>query len=333
VRLLVLGGTHHVGRAVVEVALAAGHAVTTVNRGSVAPADGVDARSADRRVEGELESALDGGSWDAVIDTWSHEPVVVREAARVLSGRVGHYGYVSSRSVHTWPIPSGADESAPVVDGDPGSTDPDDYPAAKRGAELAVDRFFDGPALHARAGLVLGPYEQVGRLPWWLNRVAAGGRVAAPGPPERALQYIDGRDLARWMLHAAAAGTAGAFNAVSAPGHTTIEALLTCCREVTGSNAELVWLTPEQVEDAGVSGWTDLPIWVPPTGELAALHDADTTAARAAGLRCRDVTATVADTWAWLQREGTPPRPSDRAGDVGLTAEQEARLLGRAQEP
>ena len=32
-RLLVLGGTHHVGRAVVEAALARGDEVTTVNRG------------------------------------------------------------------------------------------------------------------------------------------------------------------------------------------------------------------------------------------------------------------------------------------------------------
>ena len=38
-RLLVLGGTHHVGRAMVETALSLGHDVTTVNRGSIpAPA-------------------------------------------------------------------------------------------------------------------------------------------------------------------------------------------------------------------------------------------------------------------------------------------------------
>lgn len=32
-QLLVLGGTHHVGRAVVEAALARGHEVSTLNRG------------------------------------------------------------------------------------------------------------------------------------------------------------------------------------------------------------------------------------------------------------------------------------------------------------
>lgn len=332
-KLLVLGGTHHVGRAIVETALAGGHRVTTVNRGNLAPAVGVDARTADRRVPGSLAAALAADDWDAVLDTWSTEPAVVRESAALLTDRVGHYGYVSSRSVYTWPIPSGADESAPVVDADPGSTNGADYPAAKRGGELAVLEHFADRALLARAGLILGPYEVVGRLPWWLGRIARGGRVPAPGPSDRALQYVDARDLAGWMISAAETGTTGVFDAVSAPGHTTIGELLDACVAVTGAQAELVWLTPEQVESAGVEGWTGLPIWVPPTGELAALHDGDTSAAREAGLRCRPVRETVADTWAWLQTEGFPEPSSGRAGQLGTTPEQEAALLETVARP
>jgi 2'-hydroxyisoflavone reductase len=327
-RLLVLGGTHHVGRAVVEAALAHGDEVTTLTRGVSGHAvAGVDARHADRRDEAALAAALGTDTWDAVIDTWSFEPSVVRDSARLLDGRVPHYTYISSRSVYTWPPALGLDETAPVVDADPDSTDADDYAAAKRGAELALERDFGGGTMLARAGLVLGPYEVVGRLPWWLNRIAAGGRVPAPGPQARPLQYVDGRDLAEWSLHAGRNGITGAFNAVSSPGHTTIGALLDQCVAVTGSDAELVWLTPEEVEAAGVSGWTDLPIWVPPTGELAGLHDCDVSAALAAGLRCRPMAETVADTWAWLQREGTPTPPTNRAGEIGLSADQEQRLL------
>jgi 2'-hydroxyisoflavone reductase len=327
-RLLVLGGTHHVGRAVVEAALTRGDEVTTLTRGvSGAPADGVDARYADRRDPATVAAALGADTWDAVVDTWSFEPAAVREAARLLDGRAAHYTYISSRSVYTWPIASGSDESAPVVDGDPASTDAADYAAAKRGGELAVLQEFSGSVLVARAGLVLGPYEVVGRLPWWLNRIAAGGRVPAPGPFERPLQYVDARDLAEWALRCADAGTGGTFNSVSEPGHTTIGALLDACVEVTGSGAELVWVTPDAVEAAEVSGWTDLPIWVPPTGELAGLHDGDVSAAREAGLVCRPAVDTVADTWAWLQREGTPTPPTARAGEIGVSAEQEERLL------
>jgi 2'-hydroxyisoflavone reductase len=326
-RLLVLGGTHHVGRAIVQAALSRGDEVTTVNRGSLPPTPGVDARTADRRSPGALAAALGDDTWDAVLDTWSFEPVIVRDSARVLAGRAGHYGYVSSRSVYRWPIPSGADESAPVVDADPASTEGEDYPAAKRGAELAVGDGFSGPVLIARAGLILGPYEVVGRLPWWLTRIATGGRVVAPGPPDRALQYLDGRDLAEWMLRCAETGFGGTFNTVSRPGHADIAQLLDACVEATGSTAELVWVTPGQVEAAGVSGWTELPIWVPPTGELAALHDADVAAALAAGLTCRPVEETVADTWAWIQAEGVPTPPSNRAGEIGLSVEQERLLL------
>jgi nucleoside-diphosphate-sugar epimerase len=327
-RQLVLGGTHHVGRAVVEAALARGDEVTTLTRGlSGYSVPGVDARHADRRDLAATRSALGNESWDAVVDTWSQEPAAVRDSARLLDGRVPHYTYVSSRSVYRWPPALGIDESAPVVDGDPDSSDATDYAAAKRGAELAVLDNFHGDVVLARAGLVLGPYEVVGRLPWWLNRLALGGRVPAPGPRARPLQYVDGRDLAAWCLDAARSGLHGVFNVVSEPGHTTMGALLDHATRTTGSRAELVWISPETIESAGVSGWTHLPIWVPPTGELAALHDCDVSAALATGLRCRPVEETVDDTWAWLRREGTPDQPSDRAGRLGLSEQQEKRLL------
>lgn len=332
-RVLVLGGTHHVGRSAVEIALARGDAVTTVTRGvSGGPPRGADARYADRRTPGALAAVLGHDEWDVVLDTWSAEPAVVRDAARLLADRAGRYAYVSSRSVYTWPIPAGADESAPVVAGDPDAggeavESAETYAAAKRGGELAVlESFGAARTLLARAGLVLGPYEVVGRLPWWLARIAAGGRVPAPGPSDRPLQYVDARDLVGWML---TDGVAGTFNAVSPPGHTTIGELLAACLAVTGSGAELVPVSPEQVEAAGVSGWTDLPIWVPPTGELAALHDADTGRAAAAGLTCRPVHETVADTWAWMEREPTPPYPAGRGGRPGLDPDQEEALLRR----
>src|SRR5215470_3417085 len=203
-RLLMLGGTHHVGRAVVETALARGDDVTTLNRGMTGRQQpGVRALHADRTDRAALSAALGDGTWDAVIDTWSGPPRAVADAAALLADRAGHYGYVSSRSVYRWPFPVGGDESAPVVDGDPASADADDYAAAKRGGELAAVAAFGDRALLARAGLILGPYEIVGRMPWWLRRLEQGGEVLAPGPPGRPLQYIDCRDLAAWMLAAA----------------------------------------------------------------------------------------------------------------------------------
>jgi 2'-hydroxyisoflavone reductase len=322
-KLLVLGGTHHVGRAVVEAGLERGYDVVTLNRGvSGVTHPDVDARHADRRDPDAVAAALGNDAFDLVADTWSHAPVAIRDSARLLSGRAGYYGYVSSRSVYVWPPPLGLDESATVVDADPASADDVDYAAAKRGGELAVEQEFDGPSGLLRAGLILGPYENVGRLPFWLNRIARGGRVPVPGPPDRPLQLVDARDLGAWLLDHR---PTGALNAVSRPGHTTIGEVLEECVRVTGSAAQLVWLTPEQVAESGVEPWTELPIWTPPTGELAALHDCDVSAAYAAGLVCRPATETVADTWAWLEREGAPDPATQRAG-TGMDAAAEQRL-------
>jgi len=324
--LLVLGGTHHVGRNLVDAALERGDTVTTVNRGNGRTAAGVVGLVADRTRPGALAAALGAGEWDAVVDTWSAAPNIVRESARLLRDRVGHYGYVSSRSVHRWPLPSHADETAAVVDGDASDTGHEDYAVAKRGGELAVTEFFPDNSLLARAGLILGPYEIVGRLPWWLGRLDRGGKVLAPGPHERELQYIDGRDLAEWMLRCAALGTSGTFNTVSRPGHTTMGELLDTAAAAVDGTPELVWVPPELIEANGIQPWTELPIWLPPTGELAALHDGDVTAAHAAGLRTRPIADTVAATWSWLKAEGWPDRSAARAA-IGLDPAVEQQVL------
>ncbi|MFF9347895.1 NAD-dependent epimerase/dehydratase family protein [Streptomyces sp. NPDC014734] len=307
-RLLLLGGTDFAGRSIAEAARDRGWDVTVLHRGEHPPPPGVTVLHGDRTAPDGL-SALATGTWDAVVDTWSSAPRVVRDAARLLVGRVGRYAFVSSRSVYAWPIPAGLDEDGPLVAGDP-DAEADDYAADKRGAELAVLREF-GPerTLLLRAGLILGPRENCGRLPWWLDRISRGGPLLAPGPRDTPLQYIDARDLAIWTLDALEAGLHGPFNVVSPPGHTTMGDLLDACVAVTGSDTALVWTGPDTVAAAGVSPWSDLPIWWPPGGELHdALHRGDVTRALATGLACRPVTETVADTWTWLRE--TAPAPA-----------------------
>ncbi|WP_017585931.1 NAD-dependent epimerase/dehydratase family protein [Nocardiopsis ganjiahuensis] len=325
-RLLVLGGTEFVGRAVVEEALSRGWEVTVFHRGRHEAPAGVEARHGDRTEPGGLAS-LETGEWDHVVDTWSGKPSAVTATARLLEGRVGHYAYVSSRSVYVFPTGPGRDEEAPVVES---SLDNDgtDYARAKRGGEMAAEAVFGDRALFIRSGAILGPYENIGRLPWWLNRIARGGPVLAPGPRDLPIQYIDVRDQAVWTLGAAEKGLVGPYNMVSPPGHTTMEGLLTACKEATGSDAELRWTAPEVIEEAGIKPWTELPVWLPP-GELhETLYQGNVDKALATGLDCRPVAETVADTWKWLRSLGgeAPQRP-DRP-QVGLDPEVEARVLG-----
>ncbi|WP_454042483.1 NAD-dependent epimerase/dehydratase family protein [Cellulosimicrobium sp. Marseille-Q8652] len=343
-RLLVLGGSDFVGRAVVDDALARGWDVTVLNRGTRPVPDAVTALVGDRtRPDGldALRSDDVAQKWDVVVDTWSWAPVAVRDAARLLAGRIpgdSRYVYVSSRSVYAPWTPRGADESAPLVDAHPDEETHDDYARAKRGAEIAAVDALGDRALLLRAGLILGPRENVGRLPWWLRRVARGGPVLAPGPAELPLQYVDARDLAAFALDAAITGASGPVDVVSAPGHTTMRELLSACVAVTAdaaaeagaAPAELVWVEPDVVERAGIQPWTQLPVWFPP-GELHdALHGSDVSRAFSLGLRTRDVRETVRDTWDWLQSldsagEATPQR-ADRPG-IGLPPELEQEVL------
>ncbi|MFD5269892.1 NAD-dependent epimerase/dehydratase family protein [Streptomyces sp. NPDC058335] len=332
-RLLVLGGTEFAGRAVVEAALGRGWEVTVLNRGRHAPVPGARTLVGDRTAPGGLD-ALTDGEWDAVVDTWSAAPRAVHEAARLLRGRARRYVYVSSCSVYAWAPPAGYAEDAPLVEGAEPDAEQTDYPRDKRGGELAaVDAFGAADSVLVRAGLILGPYENVGRLPWWLTRTARGGPVLAPGPRELPLQYVDVRDLAEWILGAVEQGLSGPFNLISPQGHATMGELLEACVRVTGGPAELRWTAPETVLDAGIEPWTQLPVWVPPGSDMHdALHSADVSRAVATGLTCRPVGETVADTWRWLQEiGGEAPRRPDRP-QKGLDPEVEAKVLAAGAE-
>jgi nucleoside-diphosphate-sugar epimerase len=300
--------------------------VTTFNRGRGWKHPDARRVIGDRLDPNGLTSALVDGSWDIVVDTWSGPPHAVRVSAAALAGHASHYVYVSSCSVYVPPPVMGTDEEAATVEASPDASD-GDYAECKRGAELAVLDAFGERALLARAGIIVGPYEDVGRLTWWLRRVADGGEVLAPGPPDFPLQYVDARDLTTFVLDAALAGRRGPFNVVSRRGHATMRALLESCVTVAGApDARLAWVDPDAIEAAGIEGWVELPLWLAP-GEFDGMLGFDVERAHGAGLRCRPVHETVSDTWEWLSTlaERVPQRPG--LPTTGLDAARERRLL------
>ncbi|WP_436775705.1 NAD-dependent epimerase/dehydratase family protein [Yinghuangia sp. YIM S09857] len=330
--ILVIGGSVFVGRTIVETALARGHAVTTFNRGRTGTdVPGAATVRGDRENKADLERLASAGPWDAVVDVCGFTPRVVGDSVRALNGRVATYAFVSSISAYQdWPA-SPVDEQSPRFACAPDADETDgDYGILKAGCERAVESGFDGRVLVVQPGLILGPYENVGRLPWWLRRIAAGGRVLAPGDPDRPMQVIDARDLAAFMLDHVEAGTEGRFLASGSPANTTMGAWLGDCVAATGSDAELVWVDDDFLLERGVEPWTELPLWAPPTDEMAALWQPDSAKALAAGLTTRPVTDTVADTWAWLESAGVPeylPIYRGPAGPQGIAAEKEQALL------
>ncbi len=329
-RILVIGGTVFLGRALVDEALRRGHEVTLFNRGQSGPTPaGVDAVRGDREDESALAALAEERSWDWVVDTCGFEPRSVQRSVRALAGHAETYAFVSSFHAYAdWPA-KGVDESFPrhacAVD-----ASPDDVPynALKAGCERAVEDGFPEHALIVNPGIIIGPGENVGRLPWWLETVARGGRVLAPGSPNRAMQLVDARDIAIFILDRLAEGDSGRYLTTGVPRNTTMGELLTACIEATGADTELVWADEKFLQEHDVAPWTEMPLWAPDIPEIAGTWTASSAKALAAGMRCRPVTETVTDTWRALNEGGySPPKYLQGKIPVGLDKDKHDDVL------
>src|SRR3978361_836808 len=98
-RLLILGGTKFLGRHAVDAALTAGHDVTIFTRGKTNPDPHPDVGDLTRDRDGNL-AALEGRTWDGVVDTSGYVPRILRQSAELLRDAVGRYVFVSSISVY-----------------------------------------------------------------------------------------------------------------------------------------------------------------------------------------------------------------------------------------
>lgn len=334
-RLLILGGTWFLGRTIAEQAIAAGWQVTTFSRGrSGHDVPGAVPVRGRREDPGDVARLAASGRWDVVVDTSSYTPEAVSLAARMLRERADRYVLVSTVNAYRgWPAEPLTDESQVYEDVGDGATPvplaagilaPSGirYGQGKAAGERTLTLTFPGPdSLILRPGVILGPYEYIGRLPWLLRRMERGGEVLAAGSPLRQIQPVDVRDLSKFVLHAAKTGLSGAMNVTAPLGHATYGGLLEGCRDVTGGHGELVWVADDWLAAQDVTPWSEIPLWRMTAGAWRVASDR----AWAAGLTCRPLAETVADTWDWLRRED--PVPHERATEIGLDAVKEERLL------
>lgn len=330
-KILILGGTLFLGRALTDAALERGHEVTLFNRGRHAGGSfpGVETLIGDR--DGRLD-ALRGRSWDAVVDTSGYVPRLVRASAELLAARVERYVFISSVSVY-------ADFSRPIDEGSPLAAMPEEsveevtgasYGPLKVLSERALEEVLPGRALIIRPGVIVGPYDPTVRFSYWTARIARGGEVLAPGDPGTPVQIIDARDLAEWIVRMIEAGEAGVFNASGRSGLTMGEMLETC-RSASGSDARFTWMDESFLGERGVLPWAHLPLWMPPSvGTREYFLRIDSDRALAAGLTFRPLSETVSDTLAWQRSsEGQPlpEKPGVPTPDLTLGAARERELL------
>ncbi|MBL8768886.1 MAG: epimerase, partial [Planctomycetes bacterium] len=116
--LLVFGGTNFTGPAIVDAARARGFEVTLFTRGKT-NADlfpELEHLIGDRDPDvGDGLKALEGRSFDAVIDTSGHVPRHMKASCSLLKDKVGAYAFVSSMNAYADNATTGADETAPLA--------------------------------------------------------------------------------------------------------------------------------------------------------------------------------------------------------------------------
>lgn len=322
-KILIIGGSHFLGRYISETANAHGHQVTLFNRGKTNPF----LISAGEEIHGDRYEDLGllrGHSWDVVIDTCGYHPAQVGRSAHFLEGVVERYVFISSISVykdlsiprinecastHDWP-----------EDADPLDNSPATYGARKGLCELAIEEVFDGKVLVIRPGVLTGPYDSTGRVPYWLQRVARGGDILAPGDPHQPIQLIDARDVAGWILKMLEGMRSGVYNAVGPHHRLTFEQFLSTCQRVVASECRLIWTNEDFLLRNEVRPWTELPLWVPEF--IRGLQEINANKAFSQGLICRPLEATLLDTYEWML-SAKPSWP----GQPWLTPAKEAELL------
>ncbi len=335
--ILILGGTVFLGRHLVEAAQKRGHRVTLFHRGH----SGADLFPEVERLIGDRNAdlaALEGRRWDAVIDTCGYVPSSVRRSAETLARAVSTYVFISSVSAYREHPPDGLDEQGPLASASDEQVREAEHIAAQAGTgavslgalygpmkvlcEQAVEETLPGRALVIRPGLIVGPYDYSDRFTWWVRRVAKGGEVLAPGPPERRPRFIDARDLAEWTVRMAEAGEAGVYNAVGPTRGWAMEQILDACKTASGSDAHFTWVDEQFLLEREIGPWMQLPLWLP-EDYLGFFRVADDRAI-AAGLTFRPLIETVRDILDWDRATSF-----ESTWEVGLAPDVERDLLAR----
>ncbi|VWB72788.1 UDP-glucose 4-epimerase [Burkholderia lata] len=321
-RILVMGGTLFLGRHIVEAALQRGHEVTIFNRGRQNPSlfPEIERLVGDR--DSDL-SALAGRQFDAVIDPSAYRPEHVDLVLSALKAPPKHYTFISSISVYRG-FPPGIryDENADTLPGNEG------YGALKARTEAAIQLAMPGRVAILRPGLIVGPHDPTGRFTYWIRRIATGGRILAPGRHDRPIQFIDARDVAQWSLQMSESSTNTVLNAVGPASTLTMGQFLNQCIEVASSRTQLVWLTDQQVLDAGIEGWTELPLWIAESdGEAGGIFHADNSRALRCGLAFTPLARTIQDTLEWTREAGDEIASPLRVD--ALSAQKEHTTLAR----
>ena len=313
-KILILGGTNFLGPHLVEEIKSRGHEVTLFNRGIQNPSLFPDVEKLYGNRDRDLK-ALEGRKWDAIVDTSGHIPRIVDASSKVLKEATSHYTFISTIGVYENFSCLNIDENYPLAKLDDASNEEiteRTYGALKAGCEQLIQHYFPGQSLIVRPGMIVGPNDPTDRFTYWPVRISEGGVVLVPGMPSQSVQFIDVRDLARWIVDMIEKQVTGVYNAT---GHVmSFEQLLAECQRVCQTNVKLDWVSEKFLLEHQVKDWEELPLWLSSQKNMPGFLNISIEKALKSGLRLRPLSETISATLDWnnQRKEYTPQAGMDR---------------------
>lgn len=277
-KILIIGGTQFVGLAIAREAISQGHDVDIFHRSDHVPAGTESAR----HLKGDRNrdvTALQTGTWDAVIDVCGYRPHEINALADVFVDRVKKYVFISTCSVYDpLTIEPNSDETAPYVPLENlHGLDPIDCPinaqtygALKVMCEDAVRLHYKNH-LNIRPVYVLGKDDHTKRFNVWVERFINESTVEVPTPTDAPFQYVSAGDLARFTLKAIHDDVKGDVHLAAPSGGMTFGEMIEKIQSTLQSKSEINWIDKDSALDAKPGAY---PFWQPEVYSLLTLNTA-----------------------------------------------------------
>lgn len=319
-RVLVIGGTLFIGRAMVEQLLARGDDVVIMHRGAGTPfGDRVREIACDRNDAAAVHRALTGERFDVVYDNvydWARGTSAEQVLAAARATAPGLRRYVFTSSVAVYPPGGPHDEDSALVPSD----FPNPYGAQKAESERALFALGQAeglPVTTLRPAFVHGVYNPFDREAFFWDRLRDDRPIIIPGDGQATMQWVSSHDVARAAILASEkdAALGRAYNLASQT--ITQEEFVRMLARIAGKEPNLVRVPRERIAEHG-GGLMAPPLYfgvfldVPPiTVEASRVH-------RELGLELTPLEAGLQDTYAWYTAQARPPR--DYAWEDALLA-------------
>jgi nucleoside-diphosphate-sugar epimerase len=212
--VLIIGGTRNMGHYLASALLDKGHTVTILNRGLTQddlPA-AVERLRADRTIAAQLEDALGGRCFDAVVDFVLYDGAEADVIVDLLQGKVDHYVFISSGQVYLMraelerPYSETDYEGEFIIEPPLNTYDHEEwlYGVQKRQAEDVLARAYHErhfPYTSLRLPMVNSARDPFNRLYGYILRLRDGGPMLVPQSPDYALRHVYAQDVVQVIMN------------------------------------------------------------------------------------------------------------------------------------